>query len=62
MNCLRDSFLHSGVRWAAEHPDEMRVMGLNARRVYEEKYTPEVNYRLLMAIYDQAIETGKRSR
>ncbi len=36
-------------------------MGLNARRVYEEKYTPEVNYRLLMAIYGQAIEANRRT-
>ncbi len=30
----------------------MLRMGLNARRVYEEKYTPEVNYRRLMATYE----------
>ena len=54
--------LAAKVRWAVEHPDEMRVMGVNARRVYEEKYTPEVNYRQLMAIYDQAIESRRRSR
>ena len=39
-----------------DHPDEMRQMGVNARRVYEHKYTPEVNYRQLMAIYEEAIE------
>lgn len=44
------------VRWAAEHPEEMRQMGLNARRVYEQKYTPETNYRQLIAIYEAAIE------
>ncbi len=51
--------LAAKVRWSAAHPDDMRRMGLNARRVYEEKYTPEVNYRLLMAIYDQAIEANR---
>ena len=48
------------VRWAAEHIDEMREMGANARRVYEEKYTPEINYRQLMAIYQAAIEENKK--
>ena len=53
--------LAAKVCWAAEHPEEMRRMGLNARRVYEEKYTPEVNYRQLMAIYEQAIEANRRT-
>lgn len=43
------------VRWAMDHPEDMRRMGVNARRVYEEKYTPEVNYRKLIAIYEEAI-------
>ena len=49
------------VLWAAEHPEEMRQMGLNARRVYEEKYTPEANYLQLMAIYEEAIAENRRS-
>ena len=47
--------LAAKVRWAAGHPEEMRRMGLAARRVYERKYTPEVNYRRLMTIYEEAI-------
>ena len=54
--------LAAKVRWAEEHSEEMRRMGENARRVYEENYTPEVNYRQLMAIYEQAIEANRRSR
>ena len=50
--------LAAKVRWVAEHPDEMREMGLNARRVYELKYTPEANYRQLMAIYDEAVQAA----
>ena len=45
------------LRWAVDHVEEMRQMGANARRVYEEKYTPEVNYRQLMAIYRQAMNS-----
>lgn len=44
------------VRWASEHPEELRRMGQNARRVYEEKYTSDINYRQLIAIYEEAIE------
>jgi glycosyltransferase involved in cell wall biosynthesis len=48
------------VRWAAAHPNEMRRMGQNARQTYEDKYTPEVNYRELVAIYEEAIEERQR--
>ncbi len=50
--------LAAKVRWAAEHPLDMRRMGENARRVYEDRYTPEVNYRQLMAIYDAAVQAA----
>ena len=51
--------LAAKVGWAAGHPEEMRRMGLAARRVYERKYTPEVNYRRLMTIYEQAIAENR---
>lgn len=54
--------LAAKVRRAAAHPDEMRRMGLNARRAYEKKYTPEANYPQLMAIYQEAIEENRRHR
>jgi glycosyltransferase involved in cell wall biosynthesis len=50
------------VRWAFEHPEELRVMRANARREFEEKYTAERNYKMLMAIYEQAIENAHRRR
>ncbi len=46
--------LAAKVRWAAENPSDMRRMGENARRAYEDNYTPESNYRRLMAVYDDA--------
>lgn len=48
--------LAEAIRWAETHPEDMRRMGANARQEYEEKYTPEHNYRQLHAIYDEAIE------
>jgi glycosyltransferase involved in cell wall biosynthesis len=48
------------VRWAWEHPVEMAEMGRNARREYEEKYTADKNYDMLMAIYQKAIENHNR--
>lgn len=41
--------------WAEQHPEAMRKMGENARKKYEEFYTPDANYQQLMAIYRQAI-------
>jgi len=50
------------VRWAFEHPEELRAMRVNARREYEEKYTAERNYKMLMTIYEMAIENSQRRR
>ena len=47
------------VRWASEHPEDIRRMGRNARRIYEEKYAPEINYRQFMGIYAGAIEENR---
>lgn len=47
------------VQWAVTHPEEMRAMGRHARQVYETKYTPEANYRELIAIYKAAAQTTK---
>jgi glycosyltransferase involved in cell wall biosynthesis len=49
------------VEWAWTHPSEMEEMGRLARAEYEAKYTAERNYRLLMEIYQRAIETYRRS-
>lgn len=46
--------------WAQAHPDAMRRMGEAARAEYEKNYTPEINYRQLMAIYDAAIRTVRQ--
>ncbi|MDP9108167.1 MAG: glycosyltransferase family 4 protein [Pseudomonadota bacterium] len=43
------------MRWATEHPVQLAAMGRNARAVYEEKFTADINYRQLTAIYDDAL-------
>lgn len=50
------------VRWSVKHPEEMRRMGENARKVYEEKYTPDINYRQLIKIYETVIATYNQRR
>jgi glycosyltransferase involved in cell wall biosynthesis len=47
------------VRWAFDHPEEMRAMRVAARREYEEKYTGERNYKMLMEVYKMAIENAR---
>lgn len=37
----------------------MAEMGKNARREYEDKYTPEKNYEMLMEIYQKALENKR---
>ena len=48
------------VRWLWNHPEEFERMGRNARREYEEKYTPERNYQMLMEIYSRVLENNKK--
>jgi glycosyltransferase involved in cell wall biosynthesis len=52
--------LANKVHWAVAHPDAMARMGETARRVYEQKYTPEKNYEMLQAIYERAIGEATR--
>jgi glycosyltransferase involved in cell wall biosynthesis len=46
------------VEWAWTHPDEVRNMGIEARKEYESKYTAEKNYPKLMEIYERAISNS----
>lgn len=43
------------VDWAWNHAERMRLMGKEARREFESKYTAEKNYPLLMEIYRHAV-------
>jgi glycosyltransferase involved in cell wall biosynthesis len=52
--------LASKVRWAFDHPEELGAMRLNARREFEQKYTGERNYKMLIATYEAAIEHMRR--
>jgi len=47
------------INWAYLHKEEMKQMGINTRKEYEQKYTAERNYDLLMNIYNEAIEKRK---
>lgn len=53
--------LAAKVRWAGEHPEQMRHMGENARRQYEQRYTPLINYRLLMETYQAASRSAAQA-
>jgi glycosyltransferase involved in cell wall biosynthesis len=41
--------------WLWNHPEESDRMGLSARLEYEQKYTPERNYQLLLEIYQKSM-------
>jgi glycosyltransferase involved in cell wall biosynthesis len=47
--------LAAKIAWANAHPGEMQRMGRAARAEYEVKYTPSINYQMLMEIYEDAI-------
>ncbi|MCA1567947.1 MAG: glycosyltransferase [Acidobacteria bacterium] len=52
--------LATKIAWAWAHEREMEVMGREARREYEKKYTAERNYRMLTEIYRRAIKQNGR--
>jgi len=43
------------VEWAWTHPAELQAMGRAARAEYEDKYTAERNYQMLMEIYRRVL-------
>jgi glycosyltransferase involved in cell wall biosynthesis len=43
------------MRWARENPGEMQIMGRAARADHQERFSAQENYRLLRAVYDDAI-------
>jgi glycosyltransferase involved in cell wall biosynthesis len=47
--------IRATVAWALHHPEELRQIGGNARKVFEAKYTAEVNYPLIMKAYERAL-------
>ena len=53
------SDLADKARWLLAHPQQAEEMGRNAREEYEKKYTPELNYKMLLQIYEMAIKNKK---
>ncbi len=47
-------------RILAQNPTLVRKLGANARQSYEAHYTPEANYRMLLAIYEDVIRARKK--
>jgi glycosyltransferase involved in cell wall biosynthesis len=45
------SALAGRLRWARDHPNEMRLMGVNARRLYEARYRGEAHLAALLDAY-----------
>jgi glycosyltransferase involved in cell wall biosynthesis len=46
------------MKWMIEHETDCIEMGKNARKVFEEKYTAEKNYEILIKIYEKIIAHG----
>jgi glycosyltransferase involved in cell wall biosynthesis len=49
--------LRAKLEWAWTHTKEMEAMGHAARTEYEKKYTASENYRILMKVYEFALQT-----
>ncbi|MBC7621906.1 MAG: glycosyltransferase family 4 protein [Aeromicrobium sp.] len=57
-----ESDLSRKIAWAGAHGEQMLRMGRAARAEYEAKYTPSINYQMLIEIYEESIAEvqGKR--
>jgi glycosyltransferase involved in cell wall biosynthesis len=44
------------VVWALQNPNEMNKMGMSAHNMYKMEYSSKANYKILMEIYNKAIE------
>ena len=51
--------LYKNISWIIRNPKKSKKLGENARMKYEELYTPEKNYDILLSIYQNAIEYEK---
>jgi glycosyltransferase involved in cell wall biosynthesis len=52
--------LAAKVEWAWTHPAEMEMMGVDARREFERKYTADQNYEQLVGLYKTLV--GRQTR
>ena len=57
--CGNSQDLATKILWAQKNPELMAEMGRNARALYEAEFTAERNYRQLIAIYEDAMDTVK---
>lgn len=53
--------LAAKIEWAWAHPSEMEEMGRAARREFETKYTPDINYVRLMEICRRVVGAGNEN-
>jgi glycosyltransferase involved in cell wall biosynthesis len=51
--------LASKVSWLVDHPETLKKMRLEVRAEFENKYTAQINYKMLIDIYLNAIENQK---
>jgi glycosyltransferase involved in cell wall biosynthesis len=49
--------LESSIRWSLNNEDDIQQMGNRAKDKYSLNYTEEINYRILMEVYDKAINS-----
>ena len=54
--------LAAKIKWMYEHEDECIQMGRNAHKVFEEKYTAERNFEILMNIYKTVLDRKAKSK
>jgi hypothetical protein len=50
------------VEWCSRNLDRMRAMRPKARQAFESSYTGVANARMLLAIYQRALDTARHAR
>ncbi len=52
--------LRSKIKWVLKNPKKMEEIGKQAKKEYEQKYTAEKNYGILINIYKKTIKNSKK--
>ena len=54
--------LMSKIKWALSNPNQCETIKKNAKKTLKKKYTEDINYKILINIYEEAIKENKNNK
>jgi glycosyltransferase involved in cell wall biosynthesis len=50
------------IKWALSNPNQCETIKKNAKKTLKKKYTEDINYKILINIYEEAIKENKNNK